>query len=126
MEQVELARVDRASIVPSTLFDREVLVPVTLSTDVDHEWIQAFNHVRGQATPPANEFALLPPRTIMMTVGVGGRVADRVGLLRQLVTLANVRLRQLRERRGQDDDERARAAGARIEQIARELDDLGL
>jgi len=125
-ERVALLRVDRERITASPLVDAEVLLPAVLSADIDREWIQAFNHVRAHGGVPAQAFALLPPRTVLITVGGATSVRERVVLLRELIDLTNLRLEQLRRRRAQSPEAPEAAARERIAQVVRELDELGL
>jgi hypothetical protein len=122
---VTLLHADRERITASPLVDDEVLVPVVLSADIDREWIQAFNHVRAHADVPAQSFALIPPRTVLVTIGSTTDVRARIGLLRELIDITNVRLAQLRERRLAQSPS-PEAAAARITQVNRDLDALGL
>ena len=125
-ERVALLRADRERITPSALVDDEVLVPAVLSADIDREWIQAFNHVRAQGGVPAQAFALLPPRTVLITVGSTTSVRERVVLLRELIDLTNLRLEQLRRRRAETAVAPEEAVRERIAQVVRDLDALGL
>jgi hypothetical protein len=126
MEPVALARVDRRRITPSPLLDDEVLVPATLSGDIDGEWIQTFNHIRAQSAVPADAFTPVPPRTVVITVAAASSIKDRVALLRQLIDLTNVRHAQVREGPAAADAEREARARARAERVSRDLDELGL
>jgi len=126
VERVELLRVDRERITASPVVDEEVLVPAVLSADIDRAWIQVFNHVRAQSGVPAEAYALIPPRTVLITVGSTTTVRDRVGLLRELLDITNVRITYIRQGRAEAGDARQAAAEARIPGIVRDLDALGL